>query len=98
MFHDQSKLPHRLFYLPVTCSICKLTLTCFLWNMADASGGKATLLFLESTTGGVLGVKCLVFVSQHTQDHGQTFMIETVLCSGSRVGEYIICMYECLLF
>jgi len=78
--------------LPVTCRIYKLTLMCFLWNTADASSGKATLVFLESTTGGALGVKCLVFVSQHTKDDGQTFMIETVLCSGSRVGEYIKCM------
>jgi len=65
--------------------------------MADASGGKATLVFLESTTGGALGVKCLVFVNQHTQADGQTFMIETVLCCGSRVGEYIKCMLECQL-
>jgi len=63
--------------------------------MSEASGGKATLVFLESSTGGALGVKCLVFVSQHTKDDGQTFMIETVLCSGSRVGEYIKCMREC---
>ena len=64
--------------------------------MAEASGGKATLVFLESSTGGALGVKCLVFVSQHVKDDGQTFMIETVMCSGSRVGEYIECMRECV--
>ena len=60
--------------------------------MADASGGKATLVFLESSIGHALGVKYLVFVSRHTKDDGQTFMIETVLCSGSRVGGYIKCM------
>ena len=62
--------------------------------MAEASDSKATLVFLESSTGGALGVKCLVFVIQHTKDDGQTFMIETVVYSGSRVGEYIKCVRE----